>query len=174
MTFIIIVTVFLASVIGFGLLMKRLRKQGFRTKTNPVTPTPPTPSDTPEEEYIKILDTLLKLNLLIRKDRHLPNALILQIETIIDDLKAVVPAMMERYSGETLTYEIKKIGNTHLHKTVKEYLDLSNESREAQLPVFEETIKNLHEVCHRSREIVEKNETAEFKTMAHFLAGKFS
>ncbi len=174
MTFIIIVTVFLASVIGFGLLMKRLRKQGFKTKTNPIPPTPPPPEETPEVEYAKILDTLLKLNLMVRKDRHLPRALILRIEAIIDDLKAVVPAMMERYSGETLTYEIKKIGNTHLFKTVKEYLDLSNESREAQLPVFKETINNLHEVCHRSREIVEKNETAEFKTMAHFLAGKFS
>ncbi len=174
MTFIIIATVFLASVIGFGLLMKHLRKKGFRTTENPIQPTQPPPGDTPEVEYTKILDTLLKLNLMVRKDRHLPHALILQIETIIDDLKAVVPAMMERYPGETLTYEIKKIGNTHLYKSVKEYLDLSDESRESQLPVFEETIKNLHEVCHRSREIVEKNETAEFKTMAHFLSGKFS
>jgi hypothetical protein len=174
MTTIIIVTVFLASVIGFGLLMNHLRKKGFKTAESPIQAPKPPPGDTPEVEYTKILDTLLKLNLMVRKDRYLTHSLILQIEAIIDDLKAVVPAMMERYSGETLTYEIKKIGNTHLYKSVKEYLDLSNESRESQLPVFEETIKNLHEVCHRSREIVEKNETAEFKTMAHFLAGKFS
>ena len=174
MTTIIIVTVFLASVIGFGLLMKHLRKKGFKAAESPVQPPQPPPGDTPEVEYTKILDVLLKLNLMVRKDRHLSRTLILQIESIIDDLKAVIPAMMERYSGETLTYEIKKIGNTHLYKSVKEYLDLSAESREAQLPVFKETIQSLHEVCHRSREIVEKNETAEFKTMAHFLAGKFS
>ena len=51
---------------------------------------------------------------------------------------------------------------------------MSVESREAQFNTFNDTIQNLHEVSHRSRDIVENNETAEFKTMAHFLAGKFS
>jgi len=86
----------------------------------------------------------------------------------------VTPAMMEQYPGETLTYEIKKIGKTHLFKTVKEYLDLSPESRKAQFDIFKKTIESLREVSNRSRDIVEKNETAEFKTMANFLAGKFS
>jgi hypothetical protein len=40
--------------------------------------------------------------------------------------------------------------------------------------VFEKTIETLQEVCARSRQIVDNNETAEFKTMAHFLEGKFS
>jgi len=174
MTTIIIVTLFLASVIGFGLLMKRMRKQGFKAKTNPVEPPPPPKEDTPEVQYTKILDTLLKLNLMIRKDRHFARKMVFRVEEIIDDLKSVIPAMMERYPGETLTYEMKKIVNTHLHKTVKEFLDLSPESRENQIQAFETIIQNLHDVCHRSREIVEKNETAEFKTMAHFLEGKFS
>ncbi|MCG8689084.1 MAG: hypothetical protein MI892_29710 [Desulfobacterales bacterium] len=174
MTTIIIATVFLASVIGFGLLMKHLRDQGFKTKESPIKPPPPPKQEDPEVEFKAILDNLLKLNLMIRKDRHFPKPLILNIEQIIDDLKAVIPAMMERYSGETLTYELKKIGRTHLSKTVKEYLDLSLESREIQKAAFEKTVTNLHNVCHRSREIVEKNETAEFKTMAHFLEGKFS
>ena len=174
MTTIIIVTVFLASVIGFGLLVKQMRKEGFKTKAPPA-PAPPSPKQpSPEVEYTKILDTLLKLNLMIRTDRGLSKAMVLRIEEIIDDLKAVIPDMMERYAGETLTYELKKIGNTHLHRVVKEFLDLSPESRSNQLLSFETTIQNLHDVCHRSRQIVEKNETAEFKTMAHFLEGKFS
>ena len=174
MTTVIIVTVFLGSVIGFGLLMKHLRKEGFKAKENPVSPPPPPQEQDPEAEFKAILDSLLRLNLMIRKDRHFPKPLILNIEEIIDDLKAVIPSMMERYSGETLTYELKKIGKTHLYKTVKEYLDLSPSSRDVQKAAFEKTITNLHNVCHRSREIVEKNETAEFKTMAHFLEGKFS
>jgi len=173
MTTIIIVTLFLTSVIGFGLLIKRMRKKGFKTKEAHVSPPPPK-ADSPDVEFTKILDTLLKLNLMIRKDMHFPLKMILGIEAIIDDLKSVIPAMMERYSGETLTYELKKIGNTHLYKTVKEFLDLSPESRETQTQAFESTIESLHDVCRRSREIVEKNETAEFKTMAHFLEGKFS
>jgi len=174
MTTIIIVTLFLASVIGFGLLMKNMRNKGFKTKENPIQPPPPPQEAPPEVQYTKILDTLLKLNLMIRKDRHFSKKMILKVEQIIDDLKSVIPAMMERYPGETLTYELKKIGNTHLYKTVKEFLDLSPESRENQMQAFETIIQNLHDVCRRSREIVEKNETAEFKTMAHFLEGKFS
>lgn len=174
MNTIIIVTIFLAVVIGFGLLMKNMRKQGFETQKSPSQPPPPPKTDSPEVEFTKILDALLKLNLMIRKDRHLSKKMIMGIEEIIDDLKSVIPAMMERYQGETLTYELKKIGNTHLYKTVKEFLDLSPESRKNQMQAFETTIQSLHDVCHRSREIVEKNETAEFKTMAHFLSGKFS
>jgi 3',5'-cyclic AMP phosphodiesterase CpdA len=114
------------------------------------------------------------LNILLRKDNALSNELTQKIEAIIDDLMVITPSMMERYPGDTLTYEIKKIGKTHLFKTVKEYLDLSLESRKNQLDIFKKTIESLHDVSNRSRDIVEKNETAEFKTMANFLAGKFS
>lgn len=121
-----------------------------------------------------IFNSLAGLNLLIRKDRELSKEIIRELEDIIDDLAAVIPAMVERYPGETLTYEIKKIGKEHLFKTVKEYLDLSAESRENQKEIFAKTIQSLHDVSKRSRDIVEKNETAEFKTMANFLSGKFS
>ncbi|WDP91381.1 MAG: hypothetical protein HUN04_17410 [Desulfobacter sp.] len=174
MTTIIIVTIFLASVIGFGLLMRNMRDKGFKAKESDLQPPPPPRTDSPEVEFTKILDSLLKLNLMIRKDGQFQQNMILYIEEIIDDLKSVIPAMMERYPGETLTYELKKIGSAHLYNTVKEFLDLSLESRENQFKAFEETINNLHDVSRRAREIVEKNETAEFKTMAHFLAGKFS
>ncbi len=78
-------------------------------------------------------------------------------------MMVVIPSMMERYPGEILTYEIKKIGKEHLYKTVKEYLDLSLKSRTHQFDMFKQTIDNLQEVSNRSRDIVENNETAEFK-----------
>lgn len=174
MTTIISVTLFLASVIGFGLLMKHFRNQGFKTRQNPVPQTPPKSAESPEEEFKAILDKLLKTNLIIRKDRDLPEETIVRIEAIIDDLKAVIPDMMARYPGETLTYEIKKIGRRHLGKTVKEFLDLTPASRAVQTARFDEVIRHLHETAHRAREIVEKNETAEFQTMARFLEQKFS
>ena len=85
-----------------------------------------------------------------------------------------MPPMMERYPGEALTYELKRIGRDHLFAVVKEFTDLSSESREAQSRIFSQTIERLQEITNRSRDIVEKNETAEFKTMANFLSGKFS
>ncbi|MCP4552909.1 MAG: hypothetical protein GY834_12905 [Bacteroidetes bacterium] len=173
MTTIIAVTIFLAAVIGFSLVMKKLRTTGIKVPKPPVTPPPPPPKK-PEEEFKEILNVLLKLNLMIRKDINFSGEMLLKIEEIIDDLKTIIPAMMERYPGESLTYEIKKIGLSHLYKTVKEFLDLSEDSRSNQEDNFKTTIQSLADVTHRSRDIIENNETAEFKTMAHFLAGKFS
>ena len=127
----------------------------------------------PEAEYRSVLDMLLKLNILLRKDGGLDTPVMERIESIIDDLASALPMMMEHYPAETLTYELKRIGNAHLYRTVKEFLDLSVQSREQQAGVFKGTLDSLREVAARSREIVEKNETREFQTMATFLQTKF-
>jgi hypothetical protein len=171
---IIAAAIFLIAVIGFFMMMKNIKTKKTTSKNKPSPSLAPRDETSPDQEYKAILDALLRLNMMLRKDKELPIEITEEIEDIIDDLTVVTPAMMERYPGETLTYEIKKIGRMHLYKTVKEYLDLSPGSRKNQFDIFKKTIENLHEVSNRSRDIVEKNETAEFKTMANFLAGKFS
>ena len=173
MTVIIIAALVIIALILFNLIIRRMNAP--KVSSSPKEQTSPTPEKKdPGADFKEILDTLIKLNLLIRTDRDFSMDLILKIESIIDDLKALIPDMITRYPGETLTYELKKIGATHLFKTVKEYLDLSLDSRQIQREAFEKTIESLHDVCKRSRQIVDNNEIAEFKTMAHFLEGKFS
>lgn len=167
----IIAAVCIIAGIGIFLVMKK-KKPTTDTDTAPVPQQQPETS--PEAEYKAIVDRLLALNILMRKDLSLKDEMVAEIEAIIDDLMVVTPSMMERYPAETLTYEIKKIGHQHLYRTVKEYLDLSEESRGHQYDMFKKTIQSLHQVSDRSRDIVEKNETAEFRTMANFLAGKFA
>lgn len=171
---IIATVVILISIIGFTLIMKNIRAKKTVSNEKAQPSSAPQSEISPEQEYKAIMDSLLKLNILLRKDADVTQAITDKIEAIIDDLTVITPAMVERYPGETLTYEIKKIGREHLYKTVKEYLDLSIESRKNQFDTFNKTIESLHDVSNRSRAIVEKNETAEFKTMANFLAGKFS
>jgi len=173
MNVIIVAAVFIIALILFNLIIRRMKASKVSSSTKEQSPSTPEKKD-PGADFKKILDTLIKLNLLIRTDRNFSMDLILKIESIIDDLKALIPDMITRYPGETLTYEMKKIGATHLFKTVKEYLDLSLNSRQIQRQAFEKTIESLHDVCKRSRQIVDNNEIAEFKTMAHFLEGKFS
>jgi len=173
MNVIIVAAVFIIALILFNLIIRRMKASKVSSSTKEQSPSTPEKKD-PGADFKKILDTLIKLNLLIRTDRDFSMDLILKIESIIDDLKALIPDMITRYPGETLTYELKKIGGTHLFKTVKEYLDLSLNSRQIQRQAFEKTIESLHDVCKRSRQIVDNNEIAEFKTMAHFLEGKFS
>lgn len=170
----IISAIFLIAVIGVAVMVKKKKAEKTAQKDSKPSSPAPRAKASPDQEYKAILDSLLKLDILTRKDKEFPIEMTRQIEAIVDDLMVITPAMMERYPGETLTYEIKKIGKEHLYKTVKEYLDLSLDSRKNQFDMFKKTIESLHEVSNRSRDIVEKNETAEFKTMANFLAGKFS
>lgn len=165
----IVAAVLIIIVLGVVFVLKKKQTIPLKPDETPVSKK----VDNPEQEYETILKSLLELNMLLRKDQGFPIELIREIETIMDDLMVVIPAMMDRYPGEALTYEIKKIGKEHLYKTVKEYLDLSADSRSHQLDVFKQTIDGLKEVSNRSRDIVEKNETAEFKTMANFLSSKF-
>ncbi len=167
---IIDVAILIILIIGIVMVMKNKHPK----QDKPQAPVSPPQKPPAKDEFETILKSLLNLNILMRKDKDLPMEMTREIETIMDDLMVVIPAMIERYPGETLTYEIKKIGKEHLYKTVKEYLDLSLESRTHQFDMFKQTIDNLQEVSNRSRDIVENNETAEFKTMANFLSGKFS
>ena len=174
MTMIISTAIFLIAIIGFAIYMKKNKAKGTASTKSTSPSFAPKAEISPDQEYKTILDSLLKLNIMLRKDHDFSLERTGEIEAIIDDLMVITPSMMERYPGETLTYEIKKIGREHLYKTVKEYLDLSSDSRKNQFDMLKKTIESLHEVSNRSRDIVEKNETAEFKTMANFLAGKFS
>ncbi len=162
----------IAVLVGLGFTFLKKQKK-------PSAPSPEPPKQEPvaapdKQAIMEAAESLLSLNLMIRTDHDLDNDLLVSIEQIIDDIRFVLPMMMERYPGDSLTYEIEKIGKTHLKKIVKEFLDLSIQGRQAQHDIFKNTIDNLSQVTKRSRQIIENNETAEFKTMAHFLAGKFS
>lgn len=173
MTIIISAVIFLIALTFAAFIMKNIK-----TKTHAAEGVKPGQTEAPvesrEQTYTDILDSLLKLNILLRKDRTISIDIVSRIEAVMDDLMVTIPKMLERYPGETLTYELKKIGKDHLYKTVKEFMDLSEQSRNNQFEIFKKTIDSLHDVSKRSRDIVEKNETAEFKTMANFLSGKFS
>ncbi len=164
-------TLAIVLIAGAAVKLIKNRKKTFR----PVSETPEQPPVVSSQKTITgVMDSLLSLNLMIRTDHDLEKELMFSIEQIIDDIRLIFPAMLERYPAESLTYELEKIGSNHLKKIVKEYLDLSLPGRQAQYSIFTSTIDNLAQVTKRARQIIENNETAEFKTMAHFLAGKFS
>lgn len=162
------IVLFVVIIIGSFIIFKKSKTDKNKSNIEPQKHKEPV-----KKQYEEILLSLLKLNILLRKDKNLIKKIIIEVEAIIDDLIVTIPEMMQRYPGETLTYEIKKTGKEHLYRIVKEYLDLSLKSREQQLDVFMDTLENLHKISTRSREIVDNNEIAEFKTMANFLANKF-
>jgi hypothetical protein len=175
-------TLFIAAVLAYAMLMKNVKVE--KTKKNSDASAEleagaekdekeAEPTIYSREDVILILNSLLKSNILLRKDKEISTEVIKQVEVIIDDLIILVPAMMKQYPDESLTHEINSIGGEHFHKIIKRYLLLSLENREGQLKEFQKTITSLYKVTKKARSIMEKDETLEFKKMADLLAKKF-
>jgi len=135
-----------------------------------------TPSEAPdaESELEKLISSLVKLNIKIRTTHGLSLEIIQPVEQVIDLLKDTVPQMMDRHPSESLTYELKRISGEHLPQIVKEFIDLSEKSRERHRAAFVESLGDIRNQIQRAKEIVEHNEVAEFKVMASFLKTKYS
>jgi hypothetical protein len=117
---------------------------------------------------------LVNLNIHLRTTHGLAPEVVERVERIIDLLNATVPQMQERHPSESLTYELNRIAADHLPQVVKEFIDLSAESRQRQAAAFASSLDDVRSQIQRAREIVEHNEVAEFKVMATFLKTKYS
>ena len=88
MTMIIAAAIFLMAVIGFAIMMKNIKASDTASKESPSPSVAPRSETSPDQEYKAILGSLLKLNILLRKDADLSVKMTGEIEAIIDDLHA--------------------------------------------------------------------------------------
>ncbi|MCP4693677.1 MAG: hypothetical protein GY859_36920 [Desulfobacterales bacterium] len=172
-----IIGAFIGGLLAIGvavLIYKRVRDKETAAEPPlaPAPAAPPTPD--PKSELKSLMDSLIRLNITIRTTFGLPTTTIELIEQIVDYLRATVPRMIERHPAETLTYELKRISGEHLATIVKEFLDLSPESRDRHQDAFVGSLGDIRDQVRRAAEIVEQNEQAEFKVMASFLKTKYS
>ena len=154
-------------------IFKRMTKKSSPEQQQP-KPTVATPKEDPNKDLENITNSLVRLNVKIRTTHGLTPEAIQLVEEIIDFLKTVVPQMMERHSSETLTYELKRISVEHLPEIIKEFVDLSEDSRKRHHDSFIQSLTDIRDQVKRAIEIVEQNEQAEFKVMASFLKTKYS
>jgi hypothetical protein len=131
------------------------------------------PSDTVDEMQ-EMMQVLVRTNISLRTAYGLSIQVIELVETIIDLLNDAIPQMLDRYPSESLTYELKRICKEHLPRVVKEFMDLSGESRERHEDSFITSLGDIRDQVRRANEIIENNEVAEFKVMASFLKTKYS
>ena len=161
-------------VIGAAIFIFKLMTKKSSPEQPQPKPTEVTPKKDPNKELANITNSLVKLNVKIRTTYGLTPDVIQLVEEIIDFLKTVVPQMMERHSSETLTYELKRISVEHLPEIIKEFVDLSKDSRKRHHDSFIQSLTDIRDQVKRANEIVEHNEQAEFKVMASFLKTKYS
>lgn len=131
-------------------------------------------SSDPEAELTSLLEGLVNLNIFIRTTHGLTPESLQSIEKVIDLLRDTVPQMIARHPSESLTYELKRISGEHLAEIVKEFVDLSPDSRQRHVEAFIVSLGDIREQIQRAKEIIENNEVAEFKVIASFLKIKYS
>jgi hypothetical protein len=166
---------FIGGLLAIGaaiFIFKRMTKKS--SPEQQPKPTVVTPKKDPNKELANITNSLVRSNVKIRTTYGLTPEVIQLVEEIIDFLKTVVPQMMERHSSETLTYELKRISVEHLPEIIKEFVDLSEDSRKRHHDSFIQSLIDIRDQVKRANEIVEQNEQAEFKVMASFLKTKYS
>jgi uncharacterized protein YfkK (UPF0435 family) len=165
-----VIIVLLVLIVGAAAAVFFLRKK-------PVPPPAP-PSPAPETtgdgrtSLEKLFSNLLEINLFLRLQAA-PAEIMTLVEGIIDDTRTTLPAMVERYPDETLTYRMEKICETDLMRQLKEYFDLSEESRKTYNQDMIQRLTDIHRLIGRAKKIVEHNEVSEFKMIARELEIKF-
>ena len=161
--------------IGAAVFIYKKSTQKSGSKAAPMEPAPAAePSLGTEAELSALMESLVNLNILIRTTHGLSLECLQLIEEVIDLLTDTVPQMMARHPSESLTYELKRIAGEHLTETVREFVDLSRDSRQRQAETFVGSLGDVRNQIQRAKEIVEQNEVAEFKVMASFLKTKYS
>ena len=167
---------FIGGLLAIGaaiLIFKRMTKKRPSEEQQPETVVSTLKED-PQKEQIGITNSLVRLNITARTTYGLTLEVIHLLEEIIDYLKTTVPQMIERHPSETLTYELKRISAEHLPNILKEFIDLSEDSRKHHHDSFIQALEDIRNQVKRANEIVEQNEQAEFKVMASFLKTKYS
>lgn len=166
---------FIGGLLAIGAAVLIYRKiSGSRAAAPDAHEPEPTGGAEPVDEAAALADGLVTLNIRLRTAFGLAPDVIERVERIIDLLNATVPQMLDRHPSESLTYELKRITADHLPQVVKEFIDLSRESRSRHEAAFLSSLDDIRNQIQRAHDIVERNEIAEFKVMASFLKTKYS
>ncbi|MBT8338868.1 MAG: hypothetical protein KJP07_02545 [Desulfatitalea sp.] len=166
-TFLFILIAVIAAAVIF-VLARRKKTQAENPESSPAAPA----AAASGPDIHLLLENLFQVNLLVRLQAE-PVAVIQLVEEIIDDTRSTLPAMMERYPDETLTYRMEKICEKDLNAQLKEFFDLSPDGREKYVDDLIGRLEDVKRLVHRAREIVEQNEVSEFKMIARELEIKF-
>jgi hypothetical protein len=68
-----------------------------------------------------------------------------------------------------LTYELRRASEEHLLRKLKEYCDMSDQNRQERAQVLVTLLEELLAHAVHGADIIERNETDEFDTMANFM-----
>jgi hypothetical protein len=127
----------------------------------------------PEQEPVKpetAIEGLVAFNVFVRDHIHLLSDEVVQLcEEIVDTFRDIVPKMMARYPEQALTYELRRASEEHLLRKLKEYCDMSDQNRQERAQVLVTLLKELQGHAVHGADIIERNETDEFDTMANFM-----
>ncbi len=134
----------LAVVLGIGLDRIFSKKETEKSTQAPASP----PNKTAER-----LESLIQLNLTLRRDSNRDDEIVGLVESVIDALNVLVPKLNSEHPSSDLTFQINRVVDEYLLTTVVNFLKLSTASRANQK---EALMASLADVQARVQELTSR------------------
>ncbi|HFU74849.1 MAG TPA: hypothetical protein ENK66_01245 [Arcobacter sp.] len=117
-------------------------------------------------------DSLLKLNIDIRK-KIFNIEIIKTTESIIDELKEILPILNKDYKTSELTWVSNKMATNYLQKLLYPYMSLKENEQEEKRESLLESLTQIEIELQETIQIVKQNEISRFDTKAKFIKNRF-
>lgn len=128
----------LITAVFCGTLVSHLLSRKETAKSTPVPE--PAPDKTAQR-----LNSLVSLNLKLRKDPDRDDEVVSLVEEIIDALSELVAKLNSQHPSSDLTYQINRVADEYLLTTVNKFLELSPASRAQKKKALTESLTALKE-----------------------------
>jgi len=115
---------------------------------------------------------LLLLNIDIRKssvDEDVKSI----VETLIDDLRRITPAVLARQEGSEMAWVISRMSDKYLPELIKPFLLLSEEAQKNQKEKLIASIQNIDNEVKEVEAMLNSAENSDFESKARFIKHRF-
>lgn len=132
----------------------------------------PSPKPNPRQRLLKMLGSLLDLNLRIR-EQGLAASVLARVEGIIDKLRGLLEEINERHPEHELTWTLNQMAKEYLPKVMNPYLALSPDDRDRSMQELLRSLDGLEAEIDNVADLVRGDKLGDFKAKAAFLRARF-
>ena len=133
---------------------------------------PEADAETGLPEWVEALRGLAALNGRVR-EQACPQPVIEELESIIDELRRLIPDLNTGYVGSELTWTVNRMASDYVARIVEPYGALSDAAKSENQAEFLRSLVGLEAELSNIESLVGSAKESEFKAKAAFLRARF-
>lgn len=170
------ITSLIAGIAGGLVALWLNRVSGGKDEISPAAhqekPEPPKDTVPKTEDAARILEGLIYLNQKAR-EAGLSGQILSQLEGIIDILIELIPLMEDRYPGDELTWETKRMAVHHLPRILEPFIKLTEADRASQESQFLQSLAAIKIELSEISDLASRDQVGEFSRKAKAVSLKY-